>query len=245
MIEARDVGRRYRGRWALRGCTLEVPAGRTVGLVGPNGAGKSTLLHLVTGLLPPSAGELRVWGERPGARAQWLARVGFVGQDAPVHRALTVGEHLVFGRRANRRWDDGWARRRVADLGLDPGQRAGRLSGGQRAQLALTLALAKRPDLLVLDEPVAALDPLARREFLEQLAAARIEHGPSVLLSSHLVGDLARDCEHLIVLGRGRVRAAGPLAELLAGPDGRRRDLEDVVLEHLRQERDERAEGRS
>ncbi|BAJ28591.1 MULTISPECIES: ABC transporter ATP-binding protein [Kitasatospora] len=245
MIEARGVGRRYRRRWALRDCALEVPAGRTVGLVGPNGAGKSTLLHLLTGLLPPSAGELRVWGERPGSSAGWLARVGFVGQDAPVHRALTVREHLVFGRRANRRWDAGWAERRVAELGLDPGQRAGRLSGGQRAQLALTLALAKRPDLLVLDEPVAALDPLARREFLDRLAAARAEHGPSVLLSSHLIGDLARDCDHLIVLGRGRVRAAGPLPELLAGPDGRVRELEDVVLEQLQLDRDERAEERS
>ncbi|MFJ5926372.1 ABC transporter ATP-binding protein [Kitasatospora sp. NPDC092948] len=229
MIETRGLGRRYRGGWALRGCTLEVPAGRTVGLVGPNGAGKSTLLQLAVGLLGPSEGELRVLGGPPAAR---LARIGFVGQDAPVHRSLTVAEHLTLGARLNRHWDRAGAQRRIEELGLDPGRRAGRLSGGQRAQLALTLALAKRPELLVLDEPVAALDPLARREFLDGLARARADRGATVLLSSHLVSDLSRDCDHLIVLGRGRVRAAGPLADLLAG-----RDLEEYVLEQLEEAR--------
>ncbi|MGW4380245.1 ABC transporter ATP-binding protein [Kitasatospora sp. NPDC004531] len=232
MIEAREVGRRYRGGWALRGCTLEVPAGRMVGLVGPNGAGKSTLLQLTVGLLGVSEGELRVLGGGPPSGAR-LARLGFVGQDAPVQRSLTVAEHLRLGARLNRRWDGPWARRRIDALGLDPARRAGRLSGGQRAQLALTLALAKRPELLVLDEPVAALDPLARREFLDALARARAESGATVLMSSHLVSDLSRDCDHLIVLGRGRVRAAGPLAELLAGG----RDLEEYVLEQLEEAR--------
>ncbi|MFB7944029.1 ABC transporter ATP-binding protein [Kitasatospora phosalacinea] len=235
MIEARGVGRRFRRHWALRECTLEVPTGRTVGLVGPNGAGKSTLLHLVVGLLRPSAGELRVSGPEPGRPP----RIGFVGQDAPVHRSLTVAEHLVLGARLNTGWEAGWARRRTDELGLDPGRRAGRLSGGQRAQLALTLALAKRPDLLVLDEPVAALDPLARQEFLDRLAQARAEFGPTVLLSSHLISDLARDCDHLVVLGRGRVRVAGPLEELLRGSSG---GLEELVLAHLAQDRDDTEE---
>ncbi|WP_073815239.1 ABC transporter ATP-binding protein [Kitasatospora sp. CB01950] len=231
MIEARDVGRRYRGGWALRGCTWEVPAGRMAGLVGPNGAGKSTLLQLTVGLLRPTEGELRVLGGPPAGPR--LARIGFVGQDAPVHRSLTVAEHLRLGSRLNRTWDRAWARRRIDELGLDPHRRAARLSGGQRAQLALTLALAKRPDLLVLDEPVAALDPLARREFLDSLAQARADSGATVLMSSHLVSDLARDCDHLIVLGRGRVRAAGPLTDLLAGG----RDLEAYVLEQLEEAR--------
>ncbi|MFF2628758.1 ABC transporter ATP-binding protein [Kitasatospora griseola] len=230
MIEARGVGRRFRGRWALRECTLEVPAGRMAGLVGPNGAGKSTLLQLTVGLLAPSEGKLRVLGGPPTGPQS--ARIGFVGQDAPVHRSLTVAEHLTLGAKLNRHWDGAGARRRIEELGLDPGRRAGRLSGGQRAQLALTLALAKRPELLVLDEPVAALDPLARREFLDGLARARAAHGTTVLLSSHLVSDLSRDCDHLIVLGRGRVRAAGPSAELLGG-----RDLEEYVLEQLEEAR--------
>ncbi|MEV5327251.1 ABC transporter ATP-binding protein [Nonomuraea sp. NPDC052634] len=167
VLRAQGLGRRYGRRWALRDCTLDVPAGHVVGLVGPNGAGKSTLLKLACGQLEPSAGAISVLGGRPASTPAQLARVGFVAQDTPVYGGLTVEDHLRLGARLNPRWDQELARERVARLGLDPAHRAGRLSGGQRAQLALTLGLAKRPDLLILDEPVAALDPLARREFLQ------------------------------------------------------------------------------
>ncbi|MBG0823019.1 ABC transporter ATP-binding protein [Planomonospora sp. ID91781] len=216
VLEARALGKRYGRRWALRECTVDVPAGHVVGLVGPNGAGKTTLLKLAGGQLEPTAGDITVLGGRPGATPAQLARVGFVAQDTPVYAGLTVADHLRLGERLNPRWDAAVARERVARLGLGPGQRAGRLSGGQRAQLALTLGLAKRPELLILDEPVAALDPLARREFLQGLMEAVAEHEFSVLLSSHLVSDLERICDYLIVLVDSRVRVAGETEKLLA-----------------------------
>jgi len=213
VLEAHGLGKRYGRRWALTDCSLEIPAGRVVGLVGPNGAGKSTLLQLAVGLLAPSAGGITVLGRAPGTQ---LSKVGFVAQDAPAYANLTVNDHLRFGSWANDGFDQAGAQARVAELGLDPRQRAGRLSGGQRAQLALTLALAKRPDLLVLDEPVASLDPLARREFLQLLMEAVAEDEISVILSSHLIADLERTCDYLIVLAGSRVQVAGPIDELLA-----------------------------
>ncbi|HLX48178.1 MAG TPA: ABC transporter ATP-binding protein [Streptosporangiaceae bacterium] len=215
-LHTQDLGKRYRGRWALRGCTLTVPPGRVAGLVGPNGAGKSTLLQLAVGLLRPSAGTVEVLGGPPAHDPEQLARVGYVAQDTPVYAALSVREHLRFGAWLNPRWDNELAGRRIAQLDLDPGQRAGKLSGGQRAQLALTLALAKRPGLLILDEPVASLDPLARREFLRHLMEAVAEHEVSVLLSSHLVTDLERVCDYLIVLAAGHVQVTGEVEQLLA-----------------------------
>ncbi len=215
-LRAEGLGKAYGRRWALSDCTLDVPAGRVIGLVGPNGAGKSTLLHLAVGLLRPTAGTIEVLGGRPGAGPGQLARVGFVAQDTPTYRGLTVAEHLRLGARLNPGWDDALARDRIRRLGLDPAQRAGRLSGGQRAQLALTLGVAKRPELLVLDEPVASLDPLARREFLGDLMEAVAEHELTVVLSSHLVSDVERVCDHLVVLVDGRVRVAGDLDVLVA-----------------------------
>ncbi|WP_433307618.1 ABC transporter ATP-binding protein [Actinoplanes sp. CA-030573] len=205
--------KRYGRRTALSDCTLDVPAGHVAGLVGPNGAGKSTLLQLVCGLLAPTAGSLSVLGAPPVSGS---ARIGFVAQDTPVYAGLTVEDHLRFGAHLNPSWDDAAARDRVARLGLDPRQKAGKLSGGQRAQLALTLAIAKRPDLLLLDEPVAALDPLARREFLQGLMEYVAETGTSVVMSSHLVADLERVCDYLVVLVGSRVRIAGEVEELLA-----------------------------
>ena len=186
------------------------------GLVGPNGAGKTTLLSLIVGLLTPTVGTIEVCGGRPAADAAQLAKVGFVAQDTPTYAGLTVAEHLRLGARLNPRWDDAAARRRIERLGLDPQQKAGRLSGGQRAQLALTLGLAKRPELLVLDEPVASLDPLARREFLQVLMEAVAEDEISVLLSSHVVSDLERVCDHAVVLVDSQVRVAGDVDDLLA-----------------------------
>ena len=216
VIETEGLGKRYRRLWALSECTLSVPAGHVVGLVGPNGAGKSTLLNLAAGLLAPTTGAVRVLGAPPPARPAELAKVGFLAQDAPVYAGLTVAEHLTLGARLNPGWDAEFARGRIDWLGLDPGQKAGQLSGGQRAQLALTLAIGKRPDLLILDEPVASLDPLARREFLEDLMEAIAERELSVVLSSHLMADLERVCDYLIVLVGSRVRVAGQVDELLA-----------------------------
>jgi ABC-2 type transport system ATP-binding protein len=216
VIEASGLGKAYRRTWALRDCTLAIPEGHVVGLVGPNGAGKTTLLQLAAGLLAPTRGTISVLGDRPAAGPAQLARVGFVAQDTPVYARMTVADHLRLGAWLNPGWDENLARRRTGQLGLDPTQRAGSLSGGQRAQLALTLALAKRPGLLLLDEPVASLDPLARREFLRMLMEAVAEHGTSVVLSSHLVADLERVCDYLIVLVASQIRVAGEVSDLLA-----------------------------
>ena len=216
VLQTRGLGKRYRRRWALSDCTLEIPAGRIAGLVGPNGAGKTTLLHLATGLLRPTAGTVEVLGAPPAASPAQLARVGFVAQDTPTYAHLTVADHLRLGAHLNPGWDAATARDRIEHLGLDPGQRAGKLSGGQRAQLALTLAIAKRPELLILDEPVASLDPLARREFLRGLMETVVDQELSVVLSSHLVADLERVCDYLIVLVGSRVQLAGEVDRLLA-----------------------------
>jgi ABC-2 type transport system ATP-binding protein len=216
VLQTRGLGKRYRRRWALSDCTLEIPAGRIAGLVGPNGAGKTTLLHLATGLLQPTTGTIEVLGGPPPARPAQLARVGFVAQDTPTYAHLTVADHLRLGAHLNPGWDAATARDRIERLGLDPGQRAGKLSGGQRAQLALTLAIAKRPELLILDEPVASLDPLARREFLRGLMETVVDQELSVVLSSHLVADLERVCDYLIVLVGSRVQLAGEVDRLLA-----------------------------
>jgi ABC-2 type transport system ATP-binding protein len=216
VLEARNLGKKYGRRAALADCTLAIPAGHVVGLVGPNGAGKSTLLNLAVGLLRPTSGSIDVLGGRPATGPAQLAKVGYVAQDTPTYGGLSVADHLRLGARLNPAWDDGLARARIERLGLDPAQRAGKLSGGQRAQLALTLGIAKRPELLLLDEPVASLDPLARREFLQDLMEVVTEHGLSVVLSSHLVSDVERSCDYLIVLVDSRVQLAGDMDELLA-----------------------------
>ncbi len=240
VLETTDLGKRYGERWALTDCTVSLPTGGVVGIVGPNGAGKTTLLGLVTGLVQPTTGSLTVCGGRPGSGAGQLERVGYVAQDAPLYPRLRVREHLTLGARLNPGWDDGLARRRIDRVGLDPEQRAGTLSGGQRAQLALTLGLAKRPSLLVLDEPAASLDPLARRELLQSLMEAVAEQELSVLLSSHVVSDIERVCDHLVVLVDARVRLSGTVEDLLEGHrrlTGPRRDPrtlpadQDVVAE--------------
>jgi ABC-2 type transport system ATP-binding protein len=215
-IEARGLGKRYGHRWALADCTLAIPAGHVAGLVGPNGAGKTTLISLATGMLAPTAGTIEVLGGLPASDPGQLARVGYVAQDTPTYAGLSVADHLRLGAHLNPRWDAGLARRRIEQLGMDPGQKAGRLSGGQRAQLALTLALAKRPELLILDEPIASLDPVARREFLQVLMHVTAEQELSVVMSSHLVADLERVADYLVVLVDSRVRITGEVDDLLA-----------------------------
>ena len=212
-----DLGKRYGRQWALRGCTVEVPPGRVAALVGPNGAGKTTLLQLAVGLLAPSAGSVEVFGRSPRAdEAAVLPRVGFLAQDQPLYRRFSVADMLRLGRRLNPRWDDVLARERLGRFGIPLDRAVGKLSGGQRAQVALALALGKRPDLLLLDEPVASLDPLARREFLQVLMEAAAEHGLTVLLSSHVIGDLERVCDYAIILAAGQVQVADDLDHLLA-----------------------------
>ncbi len=215
-LEAHGLGKRYGRRWALGDCDLDIPTGHVVGLVGPNGAGKSTLLNLAVGLLEPTAGQLLVLGRPPAADTEQLGRVGFVAQDTPTFARLSVADHLAFGTSMNPTWDHTVAESRIHALGLDPKQKAGSLSGGQRAQLALTLAIAKRPELLVLDEPVASLDPLARREFLSSLMEFVAQGDVSVILSSHLVADLERVCDYLVVLVSSQVQVAGEVDTLLA-----------------------------
>jgi ABC-2 type transport system ATP-binding protein len=215
-LEAAGLGKRYGRAWALSGCDLVIPEGRVVGLVGPNGAGKTTFLHLAVGLLAPTTGTIEVLGQRPAQSADQLAQVGFVAQDSPTYSGLSVADHMHLGAWLNPGWDDEAADARIGSLGLDPRKKAGSLSGGQRAQLALTLAIAKRPRLLLLDEPVASLDPLARRDFLRQLMEAVAEQELTVVLSSHLVSDLERTCDYVVVLVDSRVQLAGDVDGLLA-----------------------------
>lgn len=216
VLETHGLGKRYGRRQALSKCTLGVPSGRVVGLVGPNGAGKTTLLHLAVGLLAPTSGTIEVLGGRPAAGPAELARVGFVAQETPTYPGMSIADHLRLGAHLNPGWDGRLAADRIERLGLDPAQRAGRLSGGQRAQLALTLAIAKRPDLLILDEPLASLDPLARREFLQGLMEFIADQGATVVLSSHLIADLERVCDYLIILVASQVRVAGEVEDLLS-----------------------------
>lgn len=217
VLETEGLGKRYGGRWALRDCTVRLPAGSVAALVGPNGAGKSTLLHLAVGLLRPDAGSVRVLGAAPYGNTAVLSGLGFVAQDTPLYRDFTADELVRMGGRLNRQWDATPARTRLAQLGIPPHMPVGRLSGGQRAQVALALALAKRPRLLLLDEPVASLDPLARREFLQSLMGSVAESGTTVLLSSHILADIERSCDFVIVLQGGQARLAATVDDIVAG----------------------------
>ena len=175
-----------------------MPAGSVTALVGPNGAGKTTLLHLIMGLTEPTDGNVVVLGGSARAEpARMLPRIGFVAQDHPLEPRFRVGEMLTVGRKLNPRWDDALAHEWLRSREIELDQRVGKLSGGQQAQVALALAIGKRPDVLILDEPAAALDPLARREFLQALMEAVVERELTVLMSSHLLADLERVCDHL------------------------------------------------
>lgn len=216
-IEATGLGKRYGKTWALRDCSIRVPAGRIAALVGPNGAGKTTFLHLAAGLLRPTAGEVRVFGRTPLEHPLLLLdRVGFVAQDTPMYGTFSVADMMRFGRRLNLRWDQKMVEMRLQSLNIPFDRKMSRLSGGMRSQVALALALGKNPELLLLDEPVARLDPLARREFMQGLTEAVAEKGTSVLLSSHLVADLERVCDYLVIINGGQVQVAGDIDELLA-----------------------------
>ena len=217
VIEASGLDKRYGGTWALRDCSLAIPAGHVAALVGPNGAGKTTLLNLAVGLAAPSAGGVTVLGGLPAGSREALDGIAYVAQDTPVYRNLSAADMLHLTRSLNRRFDRSYARARLNELGISLNRKAGRLSGGQQAQLALTLALARRPRLLVLDEPVAMLDPVARHDFMATVLAAMADDGVSVVLSSHVLAELERVADYLILLSRGRVQVAGEVDDLLAG----------------------------
>jgi ABC-2 type transport system ATP-binding protein len=217
IIETHGLGKRYRRTWALRDCTLSIPAGSVVALVGHNGAGKTTLLNLLVGLIEPTEGEASLLGGQPAGSPAALDAVGYVAQEAPLYQNLTVGETLRVIASLNRRWDQQRAETRLAELGIPLNRRVRRMSGGMQAQLALTLALARRPKLLVLDEPLAMLDPLARFDFMETVMTAASQDGLSVVLSSHVLTELERVCDYLILLSAGRLRLAGEVKGLLAG----------------------------
>jgi ABC-2 type transport system ATP-binding protein len=211
------LGRRYGPVWGLRDCTLEVPAGAVVGLVGPNGAGKTTLLEMIIGLRKPTEGRVEVFGETSHAHmAATLARVGYVAQDHPLYRDFSVADMFHLGRAMNPAWDQALATGRMEALGIPLKRKVKTLSGGQQAQVSLTMALAKRARLLVLDEPVASLDPIARLEFMRDVMASAAGTGLTVLIASHVVAELERLCDWLIVLTGGRVQLAGPADDLLA-----------------------------
>jgi ABC-2 type transport system ATP-binding protein len=233
VVKASGLGKRYGRTWALRECTLEIPAGRVAALVGPNGAGKSTLLNLAVGLTGPSAGAVTVLGGRAAGSPAALDGIAFVAQDTPLYKNLPVADMIYLTRRLNRRFDQRYARARLDELGIPLKRKAGKLSGGQQAQLALTLALARRPRLLVLDEPVAMLDPVARHDFMATVLAAASADGVSVLLSSHVLTELERVADYLILLARGQVRLAGAVDDLLAAHG--RSSLEELALAYLRE----------
>lgn len=216
-LQTMNLTRRYGTTIALDGCSFDLPAGRIAALVGSNGAGKTTLLQIAAGLLAPSAGRIEVFGRSPQHYPRMvLPRIGLLGQDRPLFRGFSVEETMELGRRLNPRWDHERALERLRGLQIPLGRRVRTLSGGQQAQVALVLALAKRPDLLLLDEPMSALDPIARREFLRTLIDAVAEHGITVLLSSHVIGDLERVCDFLIVLAGGKPALADDLDRVLA-----------------------------
>jgi ABC-2 type transport system ATP-binding protein len=216
VIQTRGLVKQFRRLTALSDCDVTVPEGCICALIGPNGAGKTTLLRLLSGLARPTAGEMSVLGSPPRQDPAFLAEVGFLAQEIPLYRRFTAEEHISIGAHLNRRWDAALVRDRLKSLSIPMDRAAGSLSGGQRAQLALTLTLAKKPRLVLLDEPVAALDPLARRHFLATMAGAVAGDGLTVVLSSHLVADMERVVDHLILLSASHVQLSGDIDTLLA-----------------------------
>jgi ABC-2 type transport system ATP-binding protein len=215
-LRTTGLGKRYGQVWGLRDCTLTVPAGAIVGLVGPNGAGKTTLLEMVIGLLKPTEGQIEVFGHTAEANtAQTLARVGYVAQNHPLYPDFTVADMFHLGQAMNPSWDMGMARTRMEALEIPLNRKVKALSGGQQAQVSLAMALAKRAPLLVLDEPVASLDPVARLEFMREVMTQVADGGPTVIIASHVVSELERFCDFLVVLTRGQIQLAGPVDDLL------------------------------
>jgi ABC-2 type transport system ATP-binding protein len=216
VIETHALGKSYGSTRALNDCTLAIPDEHVVALVGPNGAGKSTLLNLAVGLATPTSGKVAVLGGHPAGSLPALDGIAFVAQDTPLYKNLSAADLLRVTRNLNRRFDEDYAEHRLRELGIPLQQKAGKMSGGQQAQLALTLALARRPQLLVLDEPMAMLDPLARHDFMATVMMAVADDGVSVVLSSHVLAELERVADYLVLLSRGSVQMVGEVDDLLA-----------------------------
>jgi ABC-2 type transport system ATP-binding protein len=215
-VETHGLGKRFGVKWALEDCDVSLPTGSVSALVGPNGAGKTTLLRLLVGLSRPSVGTALVLGHSPEQSEEFLSSVGYLAQEPPLYKRLSVDDHLEMCAHMNRNWDTGAARARLTHLQIPFDRPVGTLSGGQRAQVALGLALAKKPQLLLLDEPVAALDPLARREFLASLSEAVAEGDLTVVLSSHQLSELKRVCDHLVLLAASRTQLCGDIDQVVA-----------------------------
>jgi ABC-2 type transport system ATP-binding protein len=238
-LVAEGLAKHFRRRdWALRNLTLTIPKGAIVGLAGPNAAGKSTLLSLAAGLLAPSEGSIAVFGRDPLHAPEVLAEVGYVAQGAPLYRSFRVADTIEYARRTNSRWDAEIATELLTRI--DSRAKVAALSAGERARVALALALGKRPRLVLLDEPFASLDPLAGRELLQLLMDGVAELGATVIVASHVVADIQRICDHIVLLSSGHVRLEGDVEELLEShrlltgprrPLGSIRGVREVVRE--------------
>lgn len=217
VLGTEGLGKRFGRRWALRDCTMELPRGRIAALVGPNAAGKTTLLKLATGLIAPTEGTIAALGLTPGSHGTPVG-LSFMAQEKPLYRTFRVAEMLRAGAVLNTgaRWDAAYAQRLVDDAGIASDARISTLSGGQRSRVALALALGRRPDLLLVDEPLADLDPLARRQVMSTLLAEVVETGMTVLMASHVIAELEGVCDHLLLMRGGRVELAGDIDDLLA-----------------------------
>jgi ABC-2 type transport system ATP-binding protein len=213
-LEAHGLGMRYRRGWALRDCTFRVPVGRICGLVGPNGAGKTTLLNIAAHVLKPTQGSLSLFGEAPGS-VESGQRTAFLAQEKPLFRRFTVAETLRLGRELNPGWDQRAAEDIVRAGNVPFDAKIGTLSGGQRTRVAVALAFGKRPDLLLLDEPMADLDPVVRHELMGTLLAEAGERGTTVVMSTHVLAELENVCDFLLVVSGGAVRLAGDVDELM------------------------------
>ena len=237
-VQTKQLGKRYGSFWALENCNISIPEGSVSALVGPNGAGKSTLLKLLTGLSNASTGDSQVLGKTPVQHEDFLADIGYLAQEIPLYKSMNAGDHIAMGRHLNKRFDEAFIRSRLEALAIPLDRAVGKLSGGQRAQVALVLALAKKPKLLLLDEPVAALDPLARHDFLSSLAEAVAEGGLTVIMSSHLLADLERVSDHVIVLAAGKTQLCDDIETvldkhmLLVGPREHAKDLGGITVIH-------------
>lgn len=216
-IETNGLGKSYRSFWALNNCTITVPKGEVTALIGPNGAGKTTLLKLLAGLSRPSAGMLTMLGQAPAQTTEYLSQIGYLAQEIPLYDTLSAQDHLAIGAHMDAHWDNDLALKRLNELRIPLDRPVGKLSGGQRAQVGLAVTLAKKPKLLLLDEPVAALDPLARTDFLASLTQAVTDANGdlTVIMSSHLLDDLERICDNVIILAAGETQLCDSIEHTL------------------------------
>ncbi|RDI21488.1 ATP-binding cassette domain-containing protein [Lentzea flaviverrucosa] len=241
-LTATALGKRYGTHWAVRDCGFTIPEGKVVALVGPNGAGKSTLLRMAAGLVRPTTGELTAFGTP--VRGRIHQDVSFLAQNRPLHRDLEVRELVRYCASMNDRWSAERAHEVLAlQAGVDQDAKVGTLSAGGLTQVAIALALGRLPRLLLLDEPLADLDPLARDETLRIIMAEVADRGTTVVMSSHLLSDLREVCDHLLLVDEGRVQVSGDIEEVLAehrilvGPPADESAVEGTLISATRTER--------